>query len=71
MSVFGFDTKSLAMNRDDLVVDKIGNQTYLWGMRDIYFLPSACWRNRHVVFFDCDSPLVRVFGNTEIETRHF
>lgn len=29
MLVFGFDTKSLAMNRDDLVVDKIGNQTYL------------------------------------------
>lgn len=29
MSVFGFDTKILAMNRDDLVVDKIGNQTYL------------------------------------------
>lgn len=29
MSVFDFDTKSLAMNRDDLVVDKIGNQTYL------------------------------------------
>ena len=29
MSVFGFDTKSLAVNRDDLVVDKIGSQTYL------------------------------------------